>query len=124
MSINSYTVAFDGEILKRGFWLYLWIVIFNGQKYIYVGRTGDGSLANAASPFSGVSQQLDLRRDAQGNDLARCLRELDLDPRACHFRMHAFGNGRPGDPDRPHVNTLPNHCPGHLCVNQGVDSAH
>jgi hypothetical protein len=91
MSINSCTLDFDGEILKRGFWLYLWVVVFNGQKYIYVGRTGDESLANAASPFSGLSQHLDLRRDAQGNDLARCLREVDLDPRACHFRMRAFG---------------------------------
>ena len=90
MSINSYTIAFDGELLTRGFWLYAWEILFNGEKYIYLGRTGNSSSANAASPFNRVSQHLDFQETAKGNTLARRLREVDIDPNASNFRMIAL----------------------------------
>jgi hypothetical protein len=91
MSINSYTMAFDGELLKRGFWLYVWKILFNREKYIYLGRTGNSPSASAASPFNRVSQHLDLRETAKGDTLARRLREVDIDPYASNFCMIALG---------------------------------
>ena len=91
MGINSYTMAFDGELLKRGFWLYVWEILFNGEKYIFIGRTGNSSSANAASPFNRVSQHFDFRETAKGNTLARRLRENNIDPDASNFRMIALG---------------------------------
>jgi hypothetical protein len=91
MSINSYTMAFDGELLKRGFWLYVWKILFNGEKFIYVGRTGNSSSTNAASPFNRVSQHLDFRETARGNTLARRLKEVDIDPDSSNFHMIALG---------------------------------
>jgi hypothetical protein len=91
MSIHSYIMTFDGEMLKRGFWLYVWIVLFNGQQYIYVGRTGNSSSVGAASPFNRVSQHLDFRKNAKGSTLARRLREIGVDPEASNFRMIALG---------------------------------
>ena len=84
-------MAFDGELLKRGFWLYVWKILFNGEIFIYVGRTGNSSSTNAASPFNRVSQHLDFRETARGNTLARRLKEVDIDPDSSNFRMIALG---------------------------------
>jgi hypothetical protein len=91
MSINSYTMSFDGELLKRGFWLYVWKILFNGEKYIYLGRTGNSSSTHAASPFNRVSQHFDFQETAKGNTLARRLKEVDIDPDASNFCMIALG---------------------------------
>jgi len=84
-------MAFDGELLKRGFWLYVWKILFNGEIFIYVGRTGNSSSTNAASPFNRVSQHLDFRETARGNTLARRLKEVDIDPGSSNFSMIALG---------------------------------
>ena len=84
-------MAFDGELLKRGFWLYVWKILFNGEIFIYVGRTGNSSSTNAASPFNRVSQHLDFRETARGNTLARRLKEVEIDPDSSNFRMIALG---------------------------------
>lgn len=40
----TFTVTLDGAMLRRGFWLYVWeITTPNGDKVLYVGRTGDSS---------------------------------------------------------------------------------
>jgi hypothetical protein len=52
---NSFAVAFDGGVLRRGFWLY--VVQVRGAKgtFAYIGRTGDTSSPNAASLFSRIT---------------------------------------------------------------------
>jgi hypothetical protein len=84
-------MEFDGEVLERGFWLYVWEILYGQEKYIYVGRTGDSSSPNASSPFSRIGQHLDFRKNARGNSLAKRLNEAGVDPKKSRFRMLALG---------------------------------
>ena len=91
MSIKSYQMSFQGEVLERGFWLYIWEIVNGSNRYFYVGRTGDSSSAHAASPFNRIGQHLDFRENAKGNSLAKRLNEVGINPRTCNFRMLALG---------------------------------
>ena len=91
MDINSCVMEFDGEVLERGFWLYVWEILYGQEKYIYVGRTGDSSSPNASSPFSRIGQHLDFLENAKGNSLAKRLKEAGVDPKKSRFRMLALG---------------------------------
>jgi len=91
MDINTYVMRFDGQVLERGFWLYVWEILYHQKKYIYVGRTGDSSSRNASSPFSRIGQHLDFRKNARGNSLAKRLKEAGVDPKKSRFRMLALG---------------------------------
>ena len=86
-----YTLSFDGKILTRGFWLYIWKITSSGKTYLYVGRTGESSSANAASPFTRVSRHLDFRANAKGNSLARRLDEKGVAVSECRFEMISLG---------------------------------
>lgn len=66
-------IGFRGALLERGFWLYVWRVRQDSREALYVGRTGDSSSRFAASPFSRLSQHLDLRPKASANMLLRNL---------------------------------------------------
>ncbi|MBS7662637.1 hypothetical protein I0D00_11905 [Pseudomonas lalucatii] len=89
--MESYETSFTGKILKRGFWLYVWR-ISSGEKTVwYVGRTGDSSSANAASPFGRLSQHLDLRPSAKANMLATNLRNSDMIPDECEYNLLTLG---------------------------------
>jgi hypothetical protein len=90
MPIKSYQMSFQGEVLERGFWLYIWEVVHGNNRYFYVGRTGDSSSAHAASPFYRNGQHLDFRENAKGNSLAKRLNEVGINPRTCNFRMLAL----------------------------------
>ena len=74
-------------------------------RYLYVGRTGDSSSANAASPFNRIGNHLDFRPNAKGNALTRNLRQIDIDPSQCMFEMIAIGPVFPEAPD------FASHCP-------------
>ena len=89
--LNSYSMTFDGTLLERGFWLYVWDIRQNDDRYLYVGRTGDSSSANAASPFNRIGQHLDFRANAKGNALGKQLRRLNVQPSQCTFEMLAIG---------------------------------
>jgi hypothetical protein len=91
MDFSSYVMEFDGQVLERGFWLYVWEILYGHDRYIYVGRTGDSSSPNASSPFSRIGQHLDFRKNARGNSLAKRLREAGVNPSECKFRMLALG---------------------------------
>jgi hypothetical protein len=91
MSVEEYSLAFDGNLLKRGFWLHVWAIGYNGQQYIYLNQTGDGSWANAPSPINDLSQHFDTSKHAPKNSLASCLHAAEINPQACHFRMIALG---------------------------------
>ena len=84
-------INFTGAILERGFWLYVWRIQSGVQVFFYVGRTGDSSSRFAASPFSRLSQHLDVRHKAKANMLLRHIREMGLDPLACKFDLIALG---------------------------------
>jgi hypothetical protein len=90
MDINTCVMQFDGEILQRGFWLYVWEILYGEDRYVYVGRTGDSSSPNASSPFSRIGHHLDFRDNAKGNSLAKRLKEAGVDPRKSRFRMLAL----------------------------------
>jgi hypothetical protein len=91
MNIDDFEMGFQGEVLQRGFWLYVWEIIYGRTTYVYVGRTGDSSSPNASSPFSRIGQHLDFRENAKGNSLAKRLKEKGVDPKTSKFRMLALG---------------------------------
>jgi hypothetical protein len=59
MTPTTHVFSFDGKLLQRGFWLYVWeITAADHEVFYYVGRTGDSSSPNAQSPFNRMSQHL------------------------------------------------------------------
>jgi hypothetical protein len=71
--LKSYSMMFDGHLLNRGFWLYVWDIKGSISHHVYVGRTGDSSSCHASSPFNRIGQHLDPRATAKGNALGmRC----------------------------------------------------
>lgn len=86
------TLSFSGNILRRGFWIYVWeITAPSGSKHHYVGRTGDSAYIKAASPFVRIGRHLDSRANAKSNSLHKCLTKAGLDPNTCAFHLHAVG---------------------------------
>ncbi len=98
-------LSFSGAILQRGFWLYVWeIETANGSHWLYVGRTGDSSSANAQSPFNRLSQHLGSNKHA--NALRRQLLSVGIKAEACRrFEMIAYG------PVFPEAQTMDEHHP-------------
>lgn len=87
----TYQMSFDGNILQRGFWLYIWKIKSQHETYLYVGRTGDSSSPHASSPFNRIGHHLDIRDNAKGNSITRRLKEKEVEPEDCRFSMIAFG---------------------------------
>src|SRR4051794_31374511 len=77
IKMEVYEITFDGSVLRRGFWIYVWAVKTpqNGN-LIYVGRTGDTSSPFAQSPFRRIGQHVDPNPKSKSNALARHLRKL------------------------------------------------
>ncbi len=84
-------MKFDGAVLNRGYWLYLWRVTCGKSLFIYVGRTGDSSSNNAGSPFTRISNHLNSRPTAKGNSLWKQLKKVKVDPIKCSYEMIAVG---------------------------------
>lgn len=90
MELATHELKFDGEILQRGFWLYIWEITTQEQKNIYyVGRTGDSSSINAQLPFNRMGQHLGF--NDKSNVLRRRLEGIGIDPAKCIFRLVAHG---------------------------------
>ena len=90
MSAGTQTLSFSGNLLRRGFWLYVWeITIPGGEKVYYVGRTGDSSSQNAQSPFNRVGQHLGF--NSKNNVLRSRLDALGVVPEDCRFQLVAHG---------------------------------
>ena len=79
------------DLLKRGFWLYVWIIsLRTGPNVYYVGRTGDSSSLKAQSPFSRIGGHLGPNKNA--NALRRHLAKHNIDLDACdQLELVAFG---------------------------------
>lgn len=90
VTIDLYEVQFDGGILQRGFWLYVWeITPPKGDVLYYVGRTVDSSSTNAQSPFNRMGQHLGFAKNS--NMLRKHLIENGAEPERCTFRLVAVG---------------------------------
>ena len=90
MKTKTLELNFNGELLERGFWLYIWEIKTAKKKYLYyVGRTGDSSSINAQSPFNRMGQHLSVNN--KGNVLRRHLEGKNIDPETCSFRLIAHG---------------------------------
>lgn len=89
--LQSYNMTFDGHLLNRGFWLYVWEIKGPMSHHVYVGRTGDSSSRHASSPFKRIGQHLDLSPMAKGNALGKQLRRAGVKYEDCTFEMVAVG---------------------------------
>jgi hypothetical protein len=90
MSASTHEIIFNGELLDRGFWLYVWDITTPQKRHLYyVGRTGDSSSNNAQSPFNRMGQHLGF--NVKSNVLRRSLKSKDIDPERCAFRLVAHG---------------------------------
>jgi hypothetical protein len=89
--MKAYAMTFEGALLERGFWLYVWRVTDTARTVLYVGRTGDSSSPNASSPFKRIGRHLEVGANAKGNALGRQLRRAGLDAACCRFEMVAIG---------------------------------
>jgi len=78
-ALNIHSLTLPGEMLRRGFWLYVWRIRVKGETLLYVGRTGDESSPHASAPYDRFGQHLGRNRNA--NALRRNLeaRGLTLD---------------------------------------------
>jgi len=100
---TTHTLSFNGAILARGFWLYVWeIGTSDGKNLYYVGRTGDSSSVNAQSPFNRMGQHLGFNKNS--NVLRRHLNKLNVSAEECSFRMVAHG------PIQTEAGTYEDHC--------------
>ncbi len=83
-------LQFDGRVLRRGFWLYVWEVTpAEHAPLYYVGRTGDSSSTNAQSPFNRMGQHLGFADNS--SMLRKHLGHYALEPETCAFRLIALG---------------------------------
>lgn len=90
MTQPLYNASFDGALLSRGFWLYVWeIVAPDGRTVHYVGKTGDKASRVCQSPFNRLTNHLSGNKHS--NALKRHLSQLNVDAESCHFRFHAYG---------------------------------
>ena len=86
----THRLDFDGRILQRGFWLYVWeITPPTGPAIHYVGRTGDSSSFNAQSPFNRMGQHLGF--NVNSNVLRRRLESQQVQPEKCAYRLVSHG---------------------------------
>ena len=89
--LQSYSMTFDGHLLNRGFWLYVWEIKGSMSHHVYVGRTGDSSSPHASSPFKRIGQHLNPSSKAKGNALSKQLRAAGVKYEECRFEMVAIG---------------------------------
>jgi hypothetical protein len=90
MKTKTLELSFNGELLQRGFWLYVWeIQTPKKPLFYYVGRTGDSSSINAQSPFNRMGQHLGFNE--KSNVLRRHLESKSIAPETCSFRLIAHG---------------------------------
>ena len=89
--MKFHRLTFDGALLERGFWLYVWRVRHGSISVLYVGRTGDSSSRYASSPFSRLGQHLDIRLTAKANTLLRNIRAAGFAHSACSFELLSIG---------------------------------
>jgi hypothetical protein len=91
MKARIQELSLPGSMLARGFWLYVWEVTTEpGERWLYIGRTGDSSSCNAQSPFARLSQHLGTNQNS--NSLRKNLKKAGIETDRCRsFRLTAYG---------------------------------
>lgn len=114
MNTDLHQAEFNGALLTRGFWLYVWeINVSDGRTLHYIGKTGDKASGVSQSPFDRLSKHLG--HNENNNALRRYLRRTGIEPESCRLRFTACG------PLFPATSTA-NH--GELCdIMSGVEKA-
>jgi hypothetical protein len=83
-SMSIHHIEFPADIMKRGFWLYVWkIMSTDKQYYLYVGRTGDSSSPNASAPFTRMAQHMG--SNMKSNALSKHLRSNGINAKSFEF---------------------------------------
>jgi len=83
-------VEFDGALVRRGFWLYVFEATApDGERLLYVGRTGDSSSFNAQSAYNRLGKHLGTAPTT--NQMRKHLEQRGLEPEACRYRFVAYG---------------------------------
>jgi hypothetical protein len=87
---DTFIIEFDGTVLRRGFWLYVWdITVPDGNHVLYVGRTGDNS-----SPYA-QALLWRVERNAGENATTQMVRKhllsREIDVFGCHYRVVGHG---------------------------------
>jgi hypothetical protein len=105
MSAALYEVNLPPQILVRGFWLYAWkIVGQTGQRFCYVGMTGDIS-GVAQSPYARAGAHLG--SNPNSNALRQHLARQGIEPERCKtLTFLAYGPVIPYQP-KPHADFEP-----------------
>lgn len=110
-------ISFNGALLERGFWLYVWeSTTGSGEKVYYAGRTGDSSSCNAQSPFNRLSQHLGTNENQ--NTFRTQLKKAAIIPEDCHLEMVAYG------PILPEADCLGDHRLTQFTLISGFESHH
>jgi hypothetical protein len=105
MSDALYIAVIPPEMLKRGFWLYVWVItLARGRTVHYVGRTGDSSSPHAQSPFRRTSGHLG--SNEHDNALQRNLKKHGIEFDQC-IRLEVVAHG----PLHDEVNDMGAHTP-------------
>jgi len=90
MKTQTHELNISGELLQRGFWLYVWVIQTPKKQFLYyIGRTGDSSSINAQSPFNRMGQHLGFHKNS--NVLRRYLKKKKVTPESCSFRLVSHG---------------------------------
>lgn len=100
-----YTAVIPPEMLKRGFWLYVWIITLTGDRTVhYVGRTANSSSPHAQSPFGRISGHLGSNQNSSA--LQRNLTKHAIEFNQC-IRLEVVAHG----PLHDEVNNMGAHTP-------------
>ncbi len=87
---SLHRLTLPGQMLQRGFWLYVWRVQTPKGERLYVGRTGDSSSPHATAPYTRMGQHLGFSKAA--NSLRRLLAEAGVEPESCRqFDLISYG---------------------------------
>jgi hypothetical protein len=87
---SLHRLTLPGQMLQRGFWLYVWRVQTPKGERLYVGRTGDSSSPRATAPYTRMGQHLGFSKAA--NSLRRLLNEAGVEPETCaQFDLISYG---------------------------------
>ena len=89
-------LQFDGDVLRPGFWIYVWRVRSLRGELICVGNTGDPEAVTTLAPFHLMGSDLATHPLMPGA-LYRCLLNRGIAPTACEYEFIAHGPIYPED---------------------------
>lgn len=90
MPASTHNLTFNGCMMQRGFWLYVWrITTAEGKELLYVGRTGDSSSPHASSPIQRMGTHF--AKNSKANTMLSLLEGKGVAPETSRFEMVSRG---------------------------------